>query len=101
MGGFYESPGHDFAHYKKERMAWLMQTLDAAREDLTQLDRRIRQWVYAPEKLNVRDGPKSAYVVHLAMATPRFAHKAVCSPRLRHPRVTTDPAMVTCERCKK
>ena len=57
------SKGHDFAYYRIQRMRELEQWINAVSNEITLLDIRVRQWVHAPEKLHMRNGPKGAPVV--------------------------------------
>jgi hypothetical protein len=87
---------HDFTYYRAKRLDQLRQYSDAASFDLTLLEKRIAQWVHAPDTLQVRTGKKPA--VHVA--NPLRPDRPLCSFRLRGAALTLDPNEVTCTRCK-
>lgn len=90
----------DWAYYLRNEIRDLSGKIESATSDhLAMLEQRIREWVYAPEKLTAYDGAKKAPVVHLANV--RFTGRPACSPRARgYSSVTTDAEKVTCTRCR-
>jgi len=98
--GTVGDPGHDFAYYRKTRLGKLNAWIGQAQEDLAVLERRIREWVYAPEKLHTYEGTKTVAVVHWANDTTRPGRAACAGMRRRGMTLSSDPAKVTCTRCR-
>lgn len=91
-------PGHNFAHYRAQQLARQVEAIAELTRELEHLDRRVKEWVYAPEKLTAYEGAKRAGVVHLESARPG---RAACQGLRRTARLTTTtPAEVTCTRCR-
>lgn len=82
----------------RRKVASIEADIETSRRNIVELDKRIKEWVYAPEKLQDRSEVKP--LVHAPGYRPG---DAVCRSRSWRSHVgfntTTDPDKVTCPKC--
>lgn len=96
----YDGRGaHDFAWYRQARLAKLTAWINEAAGDIEYLTKRVKNWVYAPEKLGTYQGSKTKTKLHW----PGRPGRAVCQGVMSQTycAMAATKAEVTCTRCRK